>query len=151
MLLSHTIYTPQEIEPGLDLSEEFYSLTFSAMFAGHTLSAISCGLFFNFVPTWYIFLTAILFHTVSNLLYAMAVNGWMMLLSRGLSGVAVGITVASTFAYFGVSFERYVENLKKLDKFDKKKTTRVKGFVFSLFNIGNALGYVIGGGSYNNI
>ena len=137
---------PQQIEPGLQLSENFYSLTYSVMFAGHTVSAIACGLTFNFVPTWYLFLTAILSHTVSYILYALAVDGWTMLLSRAMSGVAVGITVASTFAYFGVSFEKYVEDLKELDKFDKKRVTRVKGFVFSLFNIGNALGYVIGGG-----
>ena len=70
----------------------------------------------------------------------------MVLISRALSGLAVGLSVAVAFTYFGVSYEKYVEDLKALDRFDEKRVVRTKGFVFSLFNIGNTLGFGVGGG-----
>ena len=34
----------------------------------------------------------------------------MVLISRALSGLAVGLSVAVAFTYFGVSYEKYVED-----------------------------------------
>lgn len=73
----------------------------------------------------------------------------MMLVARVLAGLSVGFSVSVTFSYFGVSYEKYVEDLKTVDQFQEKLAVRAKGFIFSLFNIGNALGYAIGGGIYS--
>ena len=70
----------------------------------------------------------------------------MMLLSRALAGLAMGSSVTAVFSYFGVSHFKYVENMKELDRYEQKAAARTKGFIFSLYNIGNLLGYAIGGG-----
>ena len=70
----------------------------------------------------------------------------MLLFSRGLAGLAIGASITVIFSYFGVSYVKYVENLKKLDQYDERSAIRTKGFIFSLFNVGNLLGYTIGGG-----
>ena len=136
----------QNIEPGLQQSESFYSLTYSVYFMGHTTAAITSGLIFNLVPTWHLFLVTILFHTVGYLLYALCTNAWMMLVARGLAGIALGLGTSGSFAYFGVSCDKYAENLKILGKFEEKKAARVKGFVFGTVNVANAIGFLIGGG-----
>ena len=136
----------QKIEPGLQESESLYSLTYTVFFLGYTAAAIGNGLLFNLIPTWYLFLVAILSHTLGYLFYALCINGWMMLVARGLAGLSLGLSIAVTFAYFGVSSDKYAENLKILGKFEEKKVARVKGFIFSIYNIGNTTGFGFGGG-----
>ena len=141
--------TAQEIEPGLQQSEEFYSLAFTAFFFGHTSSAIANGLLFNLIPTWYLFLAAVTTHTVGYLFYASASSGWMMLVARGLAGVSLGLVTSVSFTYFGVTYERYLENQKILGICsDKNKTEQIKGYIFSTLNNGILLGPPIGLGKY---
>ena len=135
----------QKIEPGLQQSESLYSLTYTVFFLGYTAGAIANGLLFNLIPTWYLFLVTILTHTLGYLFYALSINGWMMLVAHGLAGFSLGLYISVTFAYFGVSSDKYAENLKILDRFEEKKVTRVKGFIFSIYNIGNTTGFVFGG------
>ena len=136
----------QKIEPGLQQSESFYSLTYTVFFVGYTTSAIANGLLFNLIPTCYLFLVAILCHTLGYLLYALCTNGWMMLVSRGISGISLGLVISVTFAYLGVSSNKYAENLTILGRFEEKKVARVKGFIFSIFNIGYSTGFAFGAG-----
>ena len=68
------------------------------------------------------------------------------MLARGLAGVQLGAATSLVFAYCSLSFEKYTENLKILGKYEKKKAEIIKGYVFSLFNIGNMLGSLIGTG-----
>ena len=131
----------QNIEPGLEQSETFYSLTYVVLFSTYTISAVSTGLLFNHVPTWYLFMFSTLSHTLGYLMYALATNGWMMIVARGLAGLQLGASTSLVFAYCSVSFEKYTENLKILGKYEKNKAERVKGYVFSLFFIGNSLGF----------
>ena len=137
---------PQNIEPGLQLGEDFYSLSYSMLFVGNSAAAIACGLLFNLIPTWYLFLSCIFIHITSYTFYSLATAGWMMLLSRTLAGLAMGSSVTLTFSYFGVSHFKYVEDLKEVERYEEKAAARTKGFIFSLYNIGNLLGYAIGGG-----
>jgi MFS family permease len=136
--------TNENIEPGLEQSETFYSLTYVVLFSTYTISAVGAGLLFNHVPTWYLFMFSTLSHILGYLLYALATNGWMMILARGLAGVQLAACTSLVFAYCSVSFEKYTENLKILGKYEKKKAKRVKGYVFSLFIVGNSLGFAIG-------
>ena len=70
----------------------------------------------------------------------------MMLLARGLAGLQLGAVECLIFAYFSVSYEQYTDNLKILGTFEKKKAERARGYLFSSYNIGNMLGYVVGVG-----
>ena len=141
-----TEFVLQKIEPGLELSEEIYTLSYALLFAGNSLAALACGILFNLIPTWYLFLTSIVIHIIAFVFYPLATSSWMMLLSRTLAGLATGTSVTVTFSYFGVSYMKYVENLKQLDQYEERTAARTKGFVFSLFNVGNVIGYTIGGG-----
>jgi MFS family permease len=136
--------TNENIEPGLEQSETFYSLTYVVLFSTYTIAAVSTGLLFNHVPTWYLFMFSTLSHTLGYLLYALATNGWMMIVARVLAGLQLGSSTSLVFAYCSVSFEKYTENLKILGKYEKKEAERVKGYIFSLFIVGNMLGYAIG-------
>ena len=138
----------QKVEPGLEQSEEFYSMTYVALFVGHTAAAVAIGLLFNLIPTWYLFLVSTLCHTLGYLLYALASKGWMMLLARWLAGMQLGAADTLVFAYYSVSFEKYTENLKALEKFDEKRAAKVKGYLFSTSAIGYAVGFGFGIGSY---
>ena len=137
-------YSLQNIEPGLEQSETFYSLTYVVMFSTYTIAAVGAGLLFNHVPTRYMFIFSTLSDTLGYLLYALATNGWMMILARGLAGAQLGTCTSLVFAYSSLSFEMYTENLKILGKYEEKKAERVKGYVFSLFIVGNSLGFAIG-------
>ena len=136
----------QKVEPGLEQSEAFYSLTYVALFVGHTLSAVAVGLLFNLIPTWYLFLVSTLCHTLGYLLYALATNGWTMILARGLAGAQLGSSISIVFSYFAVSLKRYTENLKILGKFEEEKVAKLKGYIYSSHSIGNVLGFTAGVG-----
>ena len=112
----------QDIEPGLEQSEIFYSTTYAVLFASFALSAVGAGLLFNRVPTWHLLLVSTLSHTLGYTLYSLANSGWMMILARGLAGLQAGAVRSLTFSYFSLSFEKYTENLRTLGEFDKKRT-----------------------------
>ena len=67
-----------------------------------------------------------------------------MLIARVLSGISMGMVISLSFSYFGFSIETYAENLKMLGEYDAKKVARVKGYVFSFFNVGTGFGYIVG-------
>lgn len=69
-----------------------------------------------------------------------------MILARALSGISMGAVVTLSFTYYGVSFEEYVEDMKILKQYEEKRAFRVKGYIFSLFAVGNALGSIVGAG-----
>ena len=131
------------MEPGLEQTETLYSLTYVVLFVSHAIAAVATGLLFNHIPTWYLFLVSTLCHTLGYLLYALATSGWMMILARALAGLHLGAIDSLVFAYYAVSFEKYKENLKTLGKFEKKKETKMKGYLFSTSAIGYAVGNII--------
>ena len=138
----------QDIEPGLGQSEAFYSLTYMVLYFGYAASAVAVAILFNFIPTWYLFLASTLTFTLGYLLYALAVNGWMMLLARGLAGFSSGAVVSAVFAYYAVSYEKYTKDLKALGKYEEKKAAKMKGYVVSSYTIGYVIGNGIAIGKY---
>ena len=128
----------QDIEPGLEQSETFYSITYVVLFAGYSVSAVSVGFLFNHMPTWHLLFVSTLCHTIGYLIYALAMNGWMMIVARALAGLQLG-AVESLVFYYSLSFMKYTENLKK-------KAHRAKGYLFSTSNLGSILGYAFGSG-----
>ena len=113
-------------------------------YLGHVLTALLVGYLSNRIAMWYLFMGTIVLHILGYSLYALSVTGWMMLLSRILAGISMGAAIAVSFAYFGFSTVKYAENLTILGEYDPKHYAKVKGFVFSLFNIGTGVGFIVG-------
>ena len=134
----------QDIEPGLEESETFYTLTYTVLFFGHATGSIISGILFNCIPTWYLFLFSTISCILGYLIYALATTSWMMLVARGLAGIQLGSSTALAFAYFGISFEKFRENVKALREYDEKKMTRTRKYLFSTYSIGSLLGKFFG-------
>ena len=134
------------MEPGLEQTETLYSLTYVVLFVSHAIAAVATGLLFNHIPTWYLLLVSTLCHILGYLLYALATSGWMMILARALAGLQTGSVDSLVFAYYSVSFEKYTENLKTLDRFEETTAKKVKGYLFSSACIAYAIGYGLGVG-----
>ena len=133
----------QDIEPGLEQSETFYSITYVVLFAGYSVAAVSVGLLFNHIPTWHLLFASTLCHTIAYLIYALAINGWMMIVARALAGLQLGAVTSLAFSYWSFSFVKYTENLKILGTFDEKKAQKAKGYLFSTSTFVNT-GYALG-------
>ena len=134
------------MEPGLQESEAFYSWTLTVLFIGFTISGVVVGILTNWIPYSCLIFSSTLAHVAGYLLYALATNGWMMIISQLLAGTSKGSHTTLAFSYFGTSFEAYADSVKILGKYDEKRTARVKGYVFSLYSVGITLGQILGAG-----
>jgi len=137
-----------QIEHGLGLSETFYAWTIAAFSIGEFVGALSAGILTNIIPFWHNVLISILAHTFGYLLYALATEGWMMIISRLLTGIFVGMQSVTAFTYFGVSYEKYLQALGEGRKEEERKTIRVKDTLFALFALSSNMGHLIGPGWY---
>ena len=81
------------------------------------------------------------------LIYALATNGWMMLVARGLAGAQQGAVFSLVYAYDAVSFEKYRENLIALGKYDEQIAEKRKVYLYSSNTLGNLVGYFMGVGN----
>ena len=137
-----------QTEHGLGLSETFYAWTIAAFSIGEFVGALSAGILTNIIPFWHNVLIGILAHTFGYLLYALATEGWMMIISRLLTGTFVGMQSVTAFTYFGVSYEKYLQALGEGRKEEEGKTVRVKDTLFVLFALSSNMGHLIGPGWY---
>ena len=86
--------------------------------------------------------------TIGWTIYATAVNGWMLLLSRLLVGIFTGMHYTLTYTYFGERFEDYVAAQKELDNYGERQAA-VKDILFALHGIAMYLAYIVGLGKLN--
>ena len=135
-----------QVEAELGLSEKFYHIAVSSFSIGEFVGALIGG-FLVIIPFWYIAMGALLCYTVGFLMYAMAMSGWMIIAAKVLSGTFVGLQVVTTYTYFGVSYQHYLEVLgpKKRMK-EEAKTTRVKNSLFALASLSGYGGALFGQG-----
>ena len=129
-----------QIEPELGLSERFYHIAVSSFFIGEFLGALIGGVLVSIIPFWYSAMGALLSHTVGFVIYATAVNGWMVVVARILTGFFVGLQAVTTLTYFGVSYQHYLDVIGTEErKKEEASTTRVKDQLFALYMlVGNA-------------
>ena len=136
-----------QVEPGLGESEAFYSWVITVFNVGAILGSLSGGLLLKWVPYWHLLLGSLVFHTLGYILYAVASTGWLIMLSKLLSGIFIGAEMTLALAYFGESNSSYKTAIKELGKEDGK-ATRVKHQLFALHSVGINIGYVFGPGMY---
>ena len=88
--------------------------------------------------------------TIGWIIYAAAVDGWMVLLARLLVGTFIGMHYTLAFAYFGERFEDYVAAQKELDNYGERQAA-VKDILFALHGIAMYLAYIVGLGTLNRL
>ena len=136
-----------QIDVGLGLSERFYHVAVSAFSIGQLLGALIASIVSGRVPLWYSTMVALLCHITGFVVYAMATSGWMMIVARVLAGMFIGIQVVLSLAYFGVSYQHYLEVLEPEERTkEEEKTTRVKDTLFALYAVSENVGNLIGPG-----
>ena len=88
---------------------------------------MTCGIFAGRIPFWYITLVSLLYHSVAFLIYAIAMDGWIVIAAQLLSGMFVGQQSVVSLTYIGVSYQHYVEILGPKERIEEEgKITRVK-------------------------
>lgn len=110
---------------------------------GEVISAVLVGFAVKWIPYWHLLLVGILMHTMSSLLYATAMSGWMMVVSELLSGAYVGIVETVAFAYIdarAANYERACATMQQNDlagnKSLKKSRIKQKGYAVITFTEG---------------
>ena len=137
----------QQIEAGLGLSERFYHVAVSAFSIGELLGAMTASIVSSRIPLWYNTMAALLCHITGFVVYATATSGWVMIVARVLSGTYIGLQTVILFAYFGVSYQHYLEVLEPEERTkEEEKTTRVKDTLFALYCAAGNMGTLIGPG-----
>ena len=134
-----------QIEPGLGLSEMFYSWSITAISIGQFVGALLAGFFVKVLPYWPVTFGALLLHTTGYLLYALATEGWMIILARLLSGAFIGAEFTLAPAYFSESYDEYLTALKELGEKETRKF-KAKDILNAAHAISMAIGTAIGTG-----
>lgn len=101
--------------------------------------------FTTILPYWFSFMISLACHTFGFLLYAVVTQGWMMIVSRFLTGIFCGLHRALAFAYFAVTYEYYISETQ-----ESKKYCRIKDLLFALYTVSTSLGFLVGAGMHYN-
>ena len=94
-----SILTSLQVLPGLGQSEFFYSWVVNAHSFGEVIFSLVYASLFHVVPYIYIFLSLIMSYMLGSLLYAVASQGWMILVSRFLDGGSSVIAQVAFYVY----------------------------------------------------
>ncbi|XP_064390131.1 uncharacterized protein LOC135338046 isoform X2 [Halichondria panicea] len=144
----HGNQTHTKMEPGLGESELFYSLLISGFNLGSVIGGIANGLLSKCVPQWYLWMVMLLAHTSGYLIYALASNGWLIMLSKILSGYFLGADLTLGFSYLSVTSVQYIEVQKERGvKVGDKSAFKLRNTLFAINGIAFSIGYFIGPGA----
>ena len=134
-----------QIEPGLGETELFYSILVSATNVGAMIGGIVSGFFSRSIPYWYLWAIALIFNTLAFIVHCLSYQGWLIMISRLLSGYFVGAIITLSFSYYTMSSEAYIKVKKELGKAaDEKASFRLRNYLFSTMGIGYSVGFIIG-------
>ena len=134
------------MEAGLGESEEFYSWVITLFNVGALIGAILCGFLVKFIPYWHLILLSLLAHTIGYVTYAVTYEGWLIMVSKVLSGFFIGAEMALALSYFAESSMEYEDLLRKLGK--RTSGTSFRNSLFAVHNIGVNIGYIFGPGKF---
>ena len=128
------------------MSEEFYSGAVMAKDAGSIVGALVCGFLLPRVPYWYLFLISTILHTGGYIMYALAINEWMIVGTITFSGIFIGMEMCLAYAYFAQSYEKYLVIIRYLGKQEPNSKGRVKDMLYGLYALGHNIGFFLGPG-----
>ena len=141
-----------QILPGLGRSEFFYSWTITIYSLGEVIMAPIAGYSTRIIPYWYILAVGILMQMFGYIIYAVASEGWMLLVARLLTGGYSGIIETISYSYVSEKEQDYREAYFQVHEQDlskkngKLKLPNVKEKMFSLLTIVVAFAYLLGPG-----
>ena len=137
------------MEPGLGESELFYSLLISGFNLGSVIGGIANGLLSKCVPQWYLWMFMLLAHTSGYIIYALASNGWLIMLSKIMSGYFLGAVLNLGFSYLSVTSVQYIKLQEERGiEVDEKSAFKLRNTLFAMNGIALSIGYFIGPGNY---
>ena len=94
-------------QPGLGESEIMYAGIIAMYSVGETVAAAGTGIFLRYFSYWSCFMFSVFLHLVGGVMYGLATNGGMMLVSRLLIGAHAGLGWSLAVAYYGERCEEY--------------------------------------------
>ena len=136
-----------QVESGLGQSESFYAWVITVFNVGAIIGSLMGGFLLKWVPYWHLVLSSLSLHTLGYIIYAVATSGWVVMVSKLLSGVFIGAEMTLALAYFGESNQPYRAAVKALGK-GEGGAARMKHTLFALHSVGVNVGYVFGPGEF---
>ena len=127
-----------------------YSLAIAFRCTGAFIASVVTGFLLNWIPYWHLNLISLVGLTIGWSIYATAVYGWMVLLSRLMTGSFIGMHYTLTYAYFGESFEDYVAAQKELDNYGEHQAA-MRDILFALHGVAMYLAYLVGLGKHKKM
>ena len=128
----------------MGLSEYFYSWAVSMYSVGELISAPLSGFATKYIPYRYTILLSSILLAAGSLLYAVAVQGWMVLIARLLLGLNVGSGIVLVTTYLG---ETAIEVTSRREAAGGKKGhggATLKDKLFIWYTFANYIGYLVG-------
>ena len=126
-----------------------YALGFTLFNVGELVGALGTGLLVQFIPYSYISFIGLVIHILSYILYGMASQGWMLLLSRPISGLFIGSSLALAPTYFSETHELYLAALRQHgEEPEKRKRVQIKDVLYAFHALVMAGGFLLGTGEH---
>ena len=114
---------------------------------GSLTGAILTGFLLLCIPYWYLILLGLILHTTGYILYAVTYVGWVIIISKFISGYFLGAQITLALSYASKSSLEYVEVQREMGKkSDESTAVRVRNYIFTLQSIGISLGFLLGPG-----
>lgn len=133
-----------QISPGLGESELFYSWVIALFNIGALFGAVGTGFLIKYIPYWHLILLTLILHTVGYVLYAISYEGWVIMLSKFLSGIFIGGEMTLALSYFAESSAEYKNIWQQMG--EKRDESIIRRKLFAWHNIGVGIGYILGPG-----
>eukprot|EP00731_Ephydatia_muelleri_P030377 Em0021g900a len=92
---------------GLGESEIVYAWIVAMYSVGETIAAVGTGVLLHYFSYWSCYMFSVFLHLVGGVIYGLATNGVMMLVSRLLIGAHAGLGWFLAVAYYGERCEEY--------------------------------------------
>ena len=94
-------------------------------------------------------MAGVLSHTFGYLLYSLSTSGWMILLSRLLTGAFAGVIETLAYSYISERESDYEAAHAKVSEANnvKVKPMRIKEYMYAFLTVSITLSYLIGPGN----
>ncbi len=115
---------------------------------GAIVGGLVCGFLVETIPHWYLWIIALVTHIIGYIIYSLASQGWLIIISRLLAGYFLGAIITLYFSYFASSSLTYVETQRKLGiETNENSKEKLKNLGFTLMSFGYTTGFVLGSGA----
>ena len=114
---------------------------------GSVFGAVGSGFLVKFLPYWYLFIVSLIAHITGYVIYAVTYEGWLIMISKFMSGLFLGAQWALSISYTAKSAEEYVALLEEGGvAVNENSVEKIKRYIFSSHTAGVAIGFVVGPG-----